>query len=73
MDEKQIVERILEMGAESLNPDMYIQLEEICSDLRARRKALSSDDAPIVEVTTEETRTGWRNVRPGISLSDKEE
>ena len=43
MTEKQIVKRILEMGAESLNPDMYVELENICAVLRERRKALRDD------------------------------
>jgi len=44
MEEREVVKRMLEMGAESLNPDMYAQLEEICAVLGARRKALLDSD-----------------------------
>ena len=40
VSEPQTVQRILDMGAESLSPDMYENLEKAMDELRKVRKAL---------------------------------
>jgi len=42
-DESRTVEHVLAMGAESLNPDSYADLERIVAELRAVRQKLKED------------------------------